>query len=136
MDQSTKNKVNQYLRFALKEIKGIGVDSARARTLTNFYKFHNSAMEDGVLSRKQKELIATGIAMLVCSGECSKYHAAEALRHGATPEELLETMSVAMMMGGGPGVFHAIELLQSLRELGVDVSSLEGETSDGTSGGG
>ena len=122
VDQSINKKVNKYLRFALKEIKGTAIDSARARTLTGFYQFHNAAMEDGVLSRKQKELIATGIAMLVCSGECAKYHTAEALRHGATPEEILETMSVAMVMGGGPGVFHAIELLKALKELGVDVS--------------
>ena len=135
MEQSVKNKVNQYLRFALKEIKGIGVDSARARTLTRFYQFHNAAMEDGALTRKQKELIATGIAMLVCSGECSKYHAAEALRHGATQEEILETMSVAMMMGGGPGLFHAIELIQALRELGLDISSFAGETQGKGQGG-
>jgi len=114
MGDKSNNKVNVYLRNASRELKSLR--EVFPEVLDGFYKFHEPAMKDGVLSVKIKELIATGIAMLVCTGECARFHAAQALRHGASRAEILETISVGMMMGGGPGVFHAMELIKSLEE--------------------
>ncbi len=122
MEVPLEKKVNEYLRNAareldLKSLGELGVDFPQ--TIESFYKFHGMVMKDGALSVKHKELVATAIGMLVCTGECARFHAVQAVQHGATRSELLETISVGMLMGGGPGVLHAIELIKSLEEIGI-----------------
>ncbi len=40
-----------------------------------------------------------------CDG-CVAYHARGAAAHGATPEELAEALSVALLMDGGPATVY------------------------------
>lgn len=117
-----ENKVNEYLRNAARELdqKSLGeLGMDFPKTIESFYKFHGAVMKNGALSVKHKELVATVVAMLVCTGECARFHAVQAVRHGATRNEILDAISVGMLMGGGPGVLHAIQLIRSLKEIGI-----------------
>lgn len=121
-DGIDKKKVNEYLKNAMKELspESLGEPGEDLpRTLQSFYAFHGTIMKDGALKVKDKELTAMAVAMLVCTGECARFHAAQAARLGATREEILESISVGMLMGGGPGVLRAVELIRSLREIGI-----------------
>jgi AhpD family alkylhydroperoxidase len=63
---------------------------------------------DGALSHKQKELIALAIGIAVRCDGCIVFHCRACLKLGVTREELLETIGVAVEMGGGPSsVFGA-----------------------------
>lgn len=87
-----------------------------------FSALHKAAATPGALDFKTKELIALAIAVsLRCDG-CIAFHTHDVLEAGAKPEEVLETLAVAVMMGGGPSVIyatHVVEALQQFKETGV-----------------
>jgi AhpD family alkylhydroperoxidase len=82
-----------------------------------FTQLHKSATADGVLSRKFKELIALGVAMTQNCDGCIAYHVKDALEAGASAEEILETIGVVVMMGGGPAVVYGCEALEALDQF-------------------
>lgn len=67
-----------------------------------FGPFFQSLMRDGALPTKSKELIAIGIAVATRCESCIYSHVEKALKHGASPAEIMEAAGVAVMMGGGP----------------------------------
>ena len=82
-----------------------------------FGGMHHAVMQEGALSKREKELIAAAIGLVQgCSG-CIHIHTAEAIKAGATREQVLEAAGVAVMMGGGPAFVHLPEVLQALSNL-------------------
>lgn len=78
----------------------------------------NEVYKDGALSRKLKELIALAIALHVgCTG-CIIYRTKMAVEAGATKSEVLETVSVAINMGGNTALAHRWRVIKVLEELG------------------
>ncbi|MBI5083788.1 MAG: carboxymuconolactone decarboxylase family protein [Acidobacteria bacterium] len=69
------------------------------------------------LSRKNKELIALGISIVEKCFPCVEYHVSAALEHGATREEILETLQVAVVLGGGTASWPARFAFKVLDEL-------------------
>jgi AhpD family alkylhydroperoxidase len=59
---------------------------------------------DGSLDKKQKLLIGTAISVMKNCESCMEWHVGEAVRSGASGEEILEAIEVAYKMGGGPAV--------------------------------
>ena len=49
--------------------------------------------------------------------ECVGFHAKAAIKAGATREEVLETLSMAIYMGAGPSMIYAAEALRAFDEL-------------------
>jgi AhpD family alkylhydroperoxidase len=47
---------------------------------------------------------------------CIAFHVPAALRHGATREQVMETLAVAVMMGGGPSLMYAARVIEALEE--------------------
>tara|TARA_Y100001958_G_C21247497_1_gene578899 strand:+ start:3038 stop:3388 length:351 start_codon:yes stop_codon:yes gene_type:complete len=85
--------------------------------MTGFSKLHESAIAPGALDSKVKELIALAIAITVRCDGCIAFHVHDALSGGATPEEIAETVGVAVMMGGGPSVVYGIEAMQAVQQF-------------------
>jgi len=71
----------------------------------------------GALDVKTKELIALGIGIAKHCEWCISYHISEALKAGASREEILEAAWVAVLMDGGPGLAHLVPVLKALNEL-------------------
>ena len=65
------------------------------------------AFRPGVLGSMIKELMAVAVSICVKCEPCIDYHVREAIRHGATEEQLLEAIEVAIEMGGGPATVQA-----------------------------
>jgi AhpD family alkylhydroperoxidase len=82
-----------------------------------FGRLHQSAVSDGVLSAKVKELIALSIAITVRCDGCIAFHVHDALEAGAGHEEIMETIGVAVLMGGGPSVVYGSEALEALAQF-------------------
>jgi AhpD family alkylhydroperoxidase len=82
-----------------------------------FARLHKEAVAEGALSPKVKELIALGIGISVRCDGCISYHVHDALRAGATREELAETIGVAVLMGGGPSVVYGSEALEAVEQF-------------------
>lgn len=78
---------------------------------------HGAAFKSGALETKHKELIALGISVGVRCDDCIAFHTHEALANGATAEEIIECLSVAMQMGGGPSIMYAAHALEALEQF-------------------
>lgn len=109
MDYKEYNKKLERLMGQLgKEIPG---------TMAGFNQTHSAALTDQALSSKFKELIALGIAITVRCNGCVSFHVNDSIKHGATREEILETIGVAILMGGGPSVVYGAEALEALNQF-------------------
>jgi AhpD family alkylhydroperoxidase len=82
-----------------------------------FLALHKTVMKEGHLGLKHKELIATGIAVAARCDGCIASHVGAALRAGATRQELVETIDVALLMGGGPSSTYGAQALSAVDEL-------------------
>jgi AhpD family alkylhydroperoxidase len=71
-----------------------------------FAQMHDAAMADGALSRRIKELMALVLAVVKQCDGCIAAHAKAAALHGATPEEVAESLSVALLMDGGTATVY------------------------------
>ena len=76
-------------------------------TRNAFVELLQSVHRDGALSAKFKELIAVAISASTHCEACMIYHTKNALEMGATRAEIMESLSVAIMMGGGPVAFSS-----------------------------
>ncbi|MBN22613.1 MAG: alkylhydroperoxidase [Bdellovibrionaceae bacterium] len=81
-----------------------------------FAQLHEKTIEKGALDSRTKELIALGIAITVRCDGCITYHVHDAMVAGASDEEIAETISVAILMGGGPSVVYGIEAMQAVEQ--------------------
>jgi AhpD family alkylhydroperoxidase len=84
--------------------------------VSGFAQLHKGAMAPGTLDVKFKELIALGIAVSIRCDDCIAYHVHDALKAGASRAEIIETLGVAMMMGGGPATMYACEAFEALQQ--------------------
>lgn len=82
-----------------------------------FSALAREALKPGALDVRTKELIATAIAVAVRCDGCIGFHAKAAIRAGASREEILETLSMAIYMGAGPSMIYAAEALRAFDEL-------------------
>ncbi|KKG14190.1 4-carboxymuconolactone decarboxylase [Methanosarcina sp. 2.H.T.1A.6] len=81
---------------------------------------HSEVVKDGALSARTKELMMVGIAVALRCEYCLWKHVPEAVRLGATREEVLEAVSTAIVMAGGPAVaYGSVVVLKILDELDV-----------------
>lgn len=86
-------------------------------TMKAFSNLHHKSISAGVLDAKTKELIALAIAVNVRCDGCIAFHVNDALDAGATREEILEALSVAILMGGGPAMMYAVEAVEALEQF-------------------
>ena len=105
-------------------IRGLGQQAPA--TLAGFEALREAGLADGVLGSKTKELIALGIAIGVHCDGCIAYHVHDALRAGATTEEVIETIGVAIVMGGGPGLIYAAEAFEALQQFQAPAGGTQG----------
>jgi AhpD family alkylhydroperoxidase len=79
--------------------------------MQGFGQLATASMATASLTEKTKELMAVAIAVTQrCSG-CIGFHVKALHRLGCTREELEETLTVCVYMGGGPALMYASEAL-------------------------
>jgi len=85
--------------------------------LSDFSRLHKDALAQGALSAKVKEMMALAIAIATHCDDCIAYHVHDALRAGATRQEILETIGVAVLMGGGPASMYGCSAYEALGQF-------------------
>jgi AhpD family alkylhydroperoxidase len=85
--------------------------------MSGFARLHKKAVEEGALGAKTKELMALAISIVVHCEGCIAYHVHDAVAAGATRQELLETIGVGLLMGGGPGSIYAAHALDAIDQF-------------------
>ncbi len=85
-----------------------------------FSGLHSKVVKDGALSSRTKELIIVGIAVTLHCDYCLWKHVPETVKWRATRSEILEAVSTAILMAGGPAVaYGSVVVLEILDKLGI-----------------
>ena len=86
-------------------------------TWNAFAHLHRSAVADGALPAKTKELIALAIAVVKQCDGCIASHAKAAFRRGATAEEVAEALGVTLLMDGGTASVYGPRAWEAFTEF-------------------
>ena len=81
--------------------------------LKAFAALSTAATATKALDTKTKELMALAIGIAVHCDGCVAYHTKMAHQHGATRQEVLETVALAIYMGGGPAAVYAGDVVRA-----------------------
>lgn len=93
--------------------KTSALKSLAPEAFDTFIAFSNEAVAEGVLSVKEKEIIAVAIAHLTGCPYCIELHVANAKAAGVTREQLAETIFVASALNAGSAFAHSINVLNA-----------------------
>ena len=102
--------------------KGISVQLAKMRkempeVMSGFSALSQAATKEGALDKKTKELIAMALAVANRCPGCIGFHSQALVKLNASRGELLETLGMAIYMGGGPSLMYAAEALEAFEEF-------------------
>jgi alkylhydroperoxidase/carboxymuconolactone decarboxylase family protein YurZ len=73
-----------------------------------------AAFVDGELSPRTKELIAVAVSVALPEDRLIPVHVHDALSTGATEQEIMEAVAVAILMGGATAAVRATEVLDAI----------------------
>lgn len=99
------------LSEGLKDLRGGNPDVMKA-----FSSMALAACAPKALDGKTKELIALAISVAVRCDDCVGFHAKAAVQQGASREEVLEALGMAIYMGAGPSVMYANHALEAFAQ--------------------
>jgi len=85
--------------------------------MSGFHALSQAATKDGELSKKTKELIALALGVATHCDGCIGFHTQALHKLGATKAEVVETLGMAVYMGGGPSLMYAAEALAAFEEI-------------------
>jgi AhpD family alkylhydroperoxidase len=105
------------------DLKILRGDAAAA--MKAFSALAGAALTPRALDGKTKELLALGISVAVRCDDCIAFHAKAAVEHGATREEVLETLGMAIYLGAGPSVMYASHALAAFGQFAEAMVSAE-----------
>jgi len=94
--------VTKDLSAMLRDLRGGAPDIMKA-----FGALAQTALAAKALDTKTKELIALAIGVSTRCDDCIAFHAKAAVDLGATKEEIIETLAMAIYMGAGPSAMYA-----------------------------
>jgi len=82
-----------------------------------FLNFLQKAEKDSSISAKNKELINVALAVAAQCEWCIAFHTQNAIKLGASKEELIEAGMQAVVMHGGPALMYMTPLLEAIEEF-------------------
>jgi AhpD family alkylhydroperoxidase len=119
MDNNDKLKIEKIIKDRK---KAHGFLIKNSKVYNSIVDLENTTFQDNTISKKNKELIAIGISIILNCESCLEWHIHEALKDGATEHEIIEAMEVGIEMGGGPAtvsIRFGLKILEYYKELGI-----------------
>ena len=112
MTENDWPELAQDLSGELRHLRGGASD-----VMKGFSAIAQAALAPGALDVKTKELIALAISVAMRCDDCIAFHAKAAVDRGATREEVLETLGMAIYMGAGPSAMYASHALGAFNQF-------------------
>ncbi|MHA1988845.1 MAG: carboxymuconolactone decarboxylase family protein [Promethearchaeota archaeon] len=100
MDQKDREKIERIISDR-KEAHDF-LSNKKSKVYQSFLELERNTFKDNNLSKMNKELIALGISVIIDCESCMQWHINEALNSGASEDQIMEALEVAIEMGGGP----------------------------------
>lgn len=82
--------------------------------LEKYYEIRRIIIDEGALPRKVKELILLGVSAANGSSHGVKTHAKDAVKAGASREEILDTALLVFLASGIPALISVLDCLKAL----------------------
>src|ERR1051325_6479028 len=82
------------------------------KTMQAFRAYDKAALSDGAIPKKYKELMAIAVALTTQCPYCIEVHRGEAVKAGATEQELAEAVHVAAALRAGGAITHGTHLFE------------------------
>ena len=89
------------------------------QVVRRFFALDTQTYQPGALDLKTKELLGLVASLVLRCDDCISYHVAQCKDAGATREELFETYSVGLVVGGSiviPHLRRAVDFLDRLEQ--------------------
>jgi AhpD family alkylhydroperoxidase len=88
--------------------------------IKRFFALDSRTYEPGALPGKTKELLGLVASMVLRCDDCITYHLVRCKEEGATDDELLETFSIALVVGGSIVIPHLRRAVDTLDQLSAE----------------
>ena len=82
----------------------------------SFLNFNKTVFKEGALPEKTKQLIAVAVAHVTQCPYCIRDHTTQAIRKGASQEEIMEAIWVASEMRAGAAYAHAALAIEEMEK--------------------
>ena len=96
--------------------------------IKRFFALDSSVYREGALNIKTKELFGLVASTVLRCNDCILYHLNRCVEEGVTDDELYESLSVALIVGGSitiPHIRMAFETIDTCREMQKDDPELK-----------
>ena len=109
-----------FAQIANDVVTGVGLLRQGAPdTIKAFAALSTAGTASNAIDTKTKELMALAIGIAVHCDGCVAYHTKMAHQHGATRQEVAETVALAIYMGGGPAAVYGGDALRAFDQFSV-----------------
>ena len=88
-------------------------------TLKGYQTLSGAGEKTAHLDAKTRELISLAVAVTTRCDGCITVHTGEALKHGATREEIAEALGVAVAMNAGAAMVYSARVLDAVSAHGA-----------------
>jgi AhpD family alkylhydroperoxidase len=85
--------------------------------IKRFFALDTRAYEEGALDTRTKELLGLVASMVLRCDDCITYHLARCVEEGLADDEIFETFSVGLVVGGSIVIPHLRRAVATLEEL-------------------
>lgn len=110
------DKLQQFREYREKMNQKILEEGDRATK--RFFSLDSYAYRSGAIDAKQKELMGLVASAVLRCNDCITYHIIRAIQEGASDDEIKESLSIALIVGGSiviPHLRYAYEILEKAR---------------------
>ena len=90
--------------------------------IKRFFALDHDMYGDGALPVKMKELMGMVASTVLRCNDCISYHLIESIKQGATREEIVDALGIALVVGGSitiPHVRHAMAFMETIEQPGT-----------------
>ena len=92
-------------------LAGFGdIGKERPELAEKFFEWYGAVMGDGALTKREKALIALGVAHAVQCPYCIDAYSKNSLEAGADLEQMTEAVHVAAAIRGGASLVHGLQM--------------------------
>lgn len=88
-------------------------------TVKRFFALDTQAYAPGALDGKTKELLGLASSAVLRCDDCILYHIIRCVEEDATDDEIVEALSIALVVGGSIVIPHLRRAIDRLDELGA-----------------
>ncbi|MEQ9309566.1 MAG: carboxymuconolactone decarboxylase family protein [Balneolaceae bacterium] len=120
MNSDQKNRLQQFReKRTIQNDKVLGLGHLGIK---RFFNMDSNTYKEGALDTKTKELLGLVASTVLRCNDCIDYHLEQCAKTGSTKDEIIDSLNVALIVGGSiviPHLRHAVDTIEFLEEEGA-----------------